>query len=482
MAVIPLGATALQPHAVIVGGGIAGLAAAYELEQRRVPFLLFEARQRAGGVVFSESVDGGYHVDAGPDSLLTQKPEGVALCHELGLADRLIPTLPPRTAYIQRDHQLIALPAGSVLGIPTRLLPFAASKLFSWRGKVRMAGEIFVPPARTSDDESVGAFMRRRFGTEATTYLAEPLLAGIHAGDVERLSLGALFPRLRDAEQSCGSVLRSLRRRSRARGLEDTPSGRASSEAAFRSLPGGLGELVDALVRSLPHDRLRLGAAVARIERAGGRFHVETESGIGVTTSAVVLASPAFVTAGLVRGISPRLCSLCGQIPYASTATVVFAFVREAVGHPLAGTGFVVPKVERTGILAASWLSSKWAHRAPPGHVLVRAFIGGARDPQALDCSDEELTERALAALRPLLVIRDAPLWARVYRWPRANAQHEVGHHARLAEIEAELAQHPGLYVTGSAYRGVGIPDCVADGRATARQVTAWLSRPEVQP
>lgn len=469
------------PSVIVIGGGIAGLATAYELHLRGVPFALLEAGPRAGGVILSEEVGDGFVVDAGPDSLLAQKPEGLALCRELGIEDRLISTLPPRTAFVQRAGRLVALPAGAVLGIPTNLSAFAASQLFSWPGKLRMAAEVFVPRRPDGADESVGAFMRRRFGAEATTYLAEPLLAGIHAGDVDRLSLPALFPRLAAAETTDGSVIRSFRR-ARAARAQQNPNAQPrpashDDESAFRSFPGGLSELVAAVTRTLPARSLHLATPATRLLRDDTRFRVGTAGAGSFAALAVVLATPAFVTARLVRDLTPRLERLCAEIPYASTATVALAFPREAVAHPLIGTGFVVPKVEGSGILAASWLSSKWAHRAPEGRVLMRAFIGGARDPDALECPDEELVARAVNALRPLLGLRGDPLWTRLYRWPRANAQHEVGHQARIADIERALGDHPGLFVTGSAYRGVGIPDCVADGRATGRQVATWLAR-----
>jgi oxygen-dependent protoporphyrinogen oxidase len=203
---------------------------------------------------------------------------------------------------------------------------------------------------------------------------------------------------------------------------------------------------------------------------------VATATGELIQARAVVLATPAFVTSRLLRDSVPTLADLCDGIPYASAATVAMAFPREAVHHPLNGSGFVVPRVERTGILAAAWLSSKWAHRAPAGTVLLRAFLGGARDPEALERSDRELVTTAVEALRPLLGITGSPLLTRVYRWSRANAQHDVGHLARMDAIDRVLDGHPGLFVTGSGYRGVGIPDCVADGRATATAAAAWLA------
>lgn len=449
---------------VIVGGGIAGLAAAWELSSSGVSFVVLERAPRAGGVILSEEIDG-FTIDGGPDALLIQKPDGIALCQEIGLGDRLVPTRPPRLAYIQRGGRLHALPAASVLGIPTRVGPFVRTPLFSWAGKMRMGAEWFVPPRSDDSDESIGAFMTRRFGREAVTYLAEPLLAGIHAGDVDRLSMQALFPRFVAAERTHGSLLRAFRRRQ---------GGAVSVDGAFKSLPGGLSEMVRALVRALGEPQVRTATTVTAVT-GRGPFQVRTSDGEAIDARAVVLATPAYITSALTRGRDEELGRLSGEIAYASAATVALAFRRDAVEHPLNGSGFVVPRVEHTGILAASWLSSKWPHRAPADRVLLRTFVGGARDPRALERSDAELVALSLEAIGPLLGLRGEPLFSRIYRWERANAQHEVGHLVRIAAIDRALARHPGLFVTGSGFRGVGIPDCVADGRATARQVVTWL-------
>jgi protoporphyrinogen/coproporphyrinogen III oxidase len=456
---------------VIVGGGIAGLAAAYELHRQRVSFTLLESSNRAGGVVLSEQVDG-FTIDAGPDSLLVQKPDGIKLCEELGLGDRLVATKQPRLAYVQRTGRLHPLPAASVLGIPTRFGPFIRTRLFSWPGKIRMGAELFVPRRNDNQDESIGAFMTRRFGREATEYLAEPLLAGIHAGDVDRLSLRALFPRFCELERTSGSLLKGFRRQ------PQPPRAAAGHDGngPFRSLAGGLSELTCALTAALPAEAIRLRTLVGGVVSEADGYRVETASGESLTARAVVLATPAFATARIIHSLDDALGSLCDEIPYSSTATIALAFPRAAVAHPLNGSGFVVPRVERTGILAASWLSSKWPHRAPVDHVLMRAFVGGARDSRALERSNAELVALALRALRPLLGIAGDPMLTRVYRWERADAQHEVGHLARMERIDQRLAGHPGLFVTGSGFRGVGIPDCVADGRATARQAADFLT------
>jgi oxygen-dependent protoporphyrinogen oxidase len=330
------------------------------------------------------------------------------------------------------------------------------------------------PPKTPRDDESIGDFMRRHFGDEATEFLAEPLLAGIHAGDVDRLSIAALFPRFVEAERTDGSLLRAFRRQQTA----------PSPDGAFRSLPGGLSELITALVDALPAGAISLRTAAERIVAlppaetgAAPRLAVVTASGEQIDASAVIVTVPAYAASRLLREIDADVAALCAGINYASTATVAMAFPREMIAHPLNGSGFVVPRAEQTGILAASWLSSKWAHRAPEGKALLRVFVGGGRDPHALERTDQELATHALAAIRPLLGIRRGdPLFTRIYRWERASAQHEVGHLARIRRIDELLERRPRLFITGSGFRGVGIPDCVADARATAARAAAHLT------
>ena len=447
--------------AVVVGGGIAGLAAAYELRQRGLGVQLLEAAPRPGGVIVTERVDG-WVIDGGPDALLVHKPAAVDLCRELGLGDRLVPTLLPRTAYVLREGRLCPLAEGSFLGFPVSFTALAASPLFSWAGKLRMACEIGIPRGG-GDDESIAAFVRRRFGGEAADYLADPLLAGIHAGDAERLSIGALFPQLRDAERRAGSVLRSLR------ALRVRPSPRG----AFVSLPGGIGELVDALAAALGPEIVRLSTRVTGVRRLDV-FTIETESGTLAARTAIV-AVPAWAAAGLLRGMDGPLARSCEAMPYASTATVALGYRRAQIRHPLNGSGFVVPRVEGSPLLAATWVTSKWPGRAPDGCVLLRGFLGGGGDPGRLEQSDEELVATARDALTEILDIAGDPLLVRLFRFPRQSPQYEIGHLRRVAAIEERLASIPGLFLTGSGFRAIGIPDCIADGRAVAGRAADHL-------
>jgi oxygen-dependent protoporphyrinogen oxidase len=446
----------------VVGGGISGLAAAYELQRRGLSVRVLEAAPRAGGVITTERFDQ-WVIDGGPDSILVQKPAAVALCRELGIADRLVSTLTPRTAYILRERRLHRIAEGSFLGFPLDVKSLARSSVFTLGGRLRMACEAFVPRRGGDEDESVGAFVRRRFGEEAVDYLAEPLLAGIHAGDVERLSTRALFPRLLEAERQSGSVIRAFR----------AMRARPSPQGAFVSLPGGTGELVEALVTALAPATVSVSTRVSDLHRHA-HYQIETSAG-PVHARTVVLAVPAYVAASLLRVFDTTTAALAEAIPYASTATVALGYRREQVAHPMEGSGFVVPRVERSPLLAATWVTSKWPQRAPDGHVLMRGFLGGGRDPRRLDATDDALIELVVGELRELMGITGAPLFTRLFRWTKQSPQYEVGHLQRVATIDRQLASIPGLFVTGSGFRAIGIPDCIADGRETAGRAAAFL-------
>jgi protoporphyrinogen/coproporphyrinogen III oxidase len=458
---------------LVIGGGIAGLAAAYEVVRRGKRPLVLEAGPRPGGVILTERVDD-FTIDAGPDSLLAQKAGAVELCRELHLGDRLQTTLEPRKAYVLRAGRLHPLPEASVMGIPTRFLPLVTTGLFSPVGKARMALDLLLPRSRRNGDESIAAFMRRRFGEEAVRYLAQPLLAGIHSGDVERLSMRALFPRLVDAEARYRSLILAFR------AMKAGPS----KDGIFRSLPGGIGELLDTVVAALPAGTVRTGAKVRALARhEAGHYEARLGDGAGVSAPRVIVAAPAYAAAEFLASLDPALAARCAEVPYASSVTVALAYRREQIAHPLEGSGFVVPASERqVRLMAGSFVSSKWPGRAPEGYALLRAFIGGARNPELLARDDEDLVALAHEDFAALLGITGTPHFTRLYRWERANAQHEVGHLARLAEIERRLEAWPGLFLTGSAYRGTGITDCVADGRRVGAEAAAESPAPASRP
>jgi oxygen-dependent protoporphyrinogen oxidase len=446
----------------IIGGGITGLAAAYELAVRGVPFQLFEASQRLGGIIRTEHVEG-FTIEAGPDSILAQKPAAIALCEALDLRSRLITTNTPRTAFVLKDGRLHALPSPSVLGIPTTWKGLVTYDLLSPRARARLAVEPLVRRRRAADDESVAAFFRRRFGETTVATIAEPLLGGIHAGDIDALSIRSLFPRFTEAETQHGSVLRAFRRHQVSGGI-----------GLFRSLIGGMEELVSTLEHRLPSDFVHKNAAVDAIAPDGGAWRIATRDGTTLVRS-LILACPARVAATLIRPLDARAADLCHNVPYVSTVSVAIGWPRTAIAHALNGSGFVVARDRNAPrITACTWVSSKWSNRAPAGTALLRAFVGGSHDPAAVDLTDDALVALAAKELGPILGINGHPILSRVYKWRQAGAQHNVGQIARVSEIEQRLAPHRGLFVAGSGFRSVGIPDCIADGRAAA--VAAWTT------
>lgn len=459
-------------HAIVVGGGIAGLATAYYLGKRPdVQVTLLEAGRRLGGKVVTDRPDG-YVIDGGPDSFLTQKPWAVELCRELDLGHRLIGTNEARRrVYVLWKRRLHVLPDGVLLIIPTRFTPFALSTLISPLGKLRMGLDLFIPPRREASDESVAAFVRRRLGSEALDKIAEPLMGGIHVSDPERQSLQASFPRFIDLERKHGSLIRGM---VAARRRRPAPSA-AKPLPTFMTLRGGVGELAETLAGRLGPARVITGRRAVGLERDGASpYRLRLDDGAELAADAVVLAAPAYESARLLAGLEPEVSAGLDRIRYVSTATVSFGYDAATLGHALNGFGFVVPSKEDRAITGCTWTSTKYEDRAPAGRALVRCFLGGAVHEARALVGDEEMAAAARGELRALMGITAEPLVTRIYRWPNANPQYDLGHLDRVTEMEARLAATaPGVHLTGSAYRGVGIPDCVHNAALTAERVAA---------
>jgi protoporphyrinogen/coproporphyrinogen III oxidase len=452
----------------IVGGGITGLTAAHALAKRGVAFVLLEAAARFGGVIRTERA-AGFLLEGGPDSLLAQKPAGIALCQELGLGERLVPTnAAARSVFVLHGGRLHPLPEGMMLAVPTRLLPLARSGLFSWRGKLRMGLDLVIPARRSTEDESIASFLRRRFGQECVDRLGEPLLAGIHAGDPEHLSIRATFPRFVDLEREHGSLIRGL--------LARTPGRGGGSSTGFVSLAGGMEDLVTGLVSALPAECLRVARPVRWVHRSGPWLTAVLATGPALRARAVILAAPAPKAAAMLEPLAPSAAGFLANVPFASTATILLGYRRVDVNHGLDGYGFVVPRAAGLRSSAVTFVSTKLPGRAPEGHVLLRVFVGGVRDPRALDLDDEALVAAVTQELRPLLGICGEPVVRRVFRWPSATPQLEVGHLERWAGVERELESVPGLFLAGAGLRGTGIPDCISDGIRAAEAALAFIA------
>lgn len=476
--------------AVVVGGGIAGLAAAYELSKNTHSLLLFESRDRLGGNICTERVDG-FLIDAGPDSFVRTKPDATELCRELGLEGQLI-TTQARSVFIAHQGQLVPMPAGMALAVPTRLGPILGTPLLSLGGKLRLFSDLWRRSSPESEDETIGDFVARHFGAEAAERLAGPLLSGIYAGDVTALSIQATFPQLVQLERQHKSLIFGLFAAQRARDegtpQEALPSSRLGqffsllrwlrrssghAPSPFYSLKDGMQSLVDALAARLPDGVVRVGVPVTGLDRKsdGRRWTLWLGDGSSVTTDHIVLAAPAHVAARLVP--DSTLAELLSGIVYLSTATVFVGLSRAEIRHPLEGVGFMVPHGQGR-LLAGTWVSSKWAGRAGEGTALVRGFIGGAREADLVDrSSDEALVALTLEELNRWMGPLGTPRLTRVWRFPCSNPQPLVGHLSRMQRIRARLQALDGLYLAGAAYEGVGIPDCVRQGRNAARTVVA---------
>ena len=458
---------------VVVGGGITGLVAARDLAAAGVPVTLVEAGGRLGGKILTERIDG-FLVEAGPDSFLTTRPAAVELCRELGLGNRLIGTREPRAVFIRHRERLVPLPEGLALVLPTRLRPFLTTPLFSPLEKLRMGLDLLLPRGALDGDESVGAFLRRRLGNALVERLAGPLLGGIYGTDVDQLSLLAVMPQLRAAERAHRSLLLAGRAGPGApRGANGPPAG-----SLFQSLAGGMGELVDALRAAL--ERGSQPARRADLDRGRGagagrrRAPRPPLRRIDREADAVVLAVPAPAAARLLEARVPAAAGVLRTVPFGSSVAVTLGCPEDALPRPLRGHGFLVPPGEGLAISACTWSSAKWPGRAPEGFVLLRASLR-APDAALLAATDETLVAMARADLARSMGLRGDPAIAHVARWPHATPRYMIGHLDRVRAARDALAATPGIVLAGASYGGVGLPDCVAQGRAAAAQVLGWL-------
>jgi len=442
----------------IVGGGITGLAAAHRLGQRLGPgrCVVFEASSDPGGKIRTHRLDG-LLIEEGPDAFLAAKPAAAELCRALGLGYRLIATDPAaRDAWVRHGDRLAPLPRGLSGLVPSQLGPLVGHRALSLGGRVRAALELCVPRGR-AEEESVEGFVRRRFGGEVWTRIAEPLLAGISAGDGRAMSLPVMFPRLAEMERRHGGVLRaSLGARRDA----------AIAPAGFLTLRGGLGELVEALVTQIGEDAIHTDAPVASLRPSAGRWRLETARGT-FDADEILLAIPAWAATPLLAPHDPTLAGHLAAIPFSSSVLVTLAWERSRVAKPLAGSGWLVPAAEGGSAIAVSVASNKFAGRAPADTVLLRVFLGRGGET-LLERDDAALIADAIAEAAPRLGLGGDPSLARVTRWPRGLPLYTLGHAARVAAIEERVARIPGLALAGASYRGLGIPDCIADGFAAA--------------
>lgn len=451
----------------IIGGGITGLSAAYELSLAGCETVLIEEQPALGGVIQTEVVEGCV-LEGGPDSFLSAKPAGEELAQELGLGDDLISSLDEqRVTWVVRGGKLVPLPDGLIMMVPTRVLPMALSPLLGWRTKLRMGLEILRRPGGLTGDRSVAEFIEDHYGREAVDYLAEPLLAGVYGGSADRLSVESVLARFVELERRYGSLTRGVlaaRRTARSQGSSPAP--------LFRTLRRGLAQLTAELEKRIRPACRIVHARAGRVTRDGGTYRIHLGED-ALEAEQVIFACPAWQAGALLREVDARLAERLEGIPYTSSVTLALGYRREDCGPIPRGFGFLVPAKERGLLVACTFVGAKFPYRVPETHVVLRCFLGGAGGESVLDQSDEELIRGVRAELKTLLGWDAEPRFARLRRWRRAMAQYEVGHAARVAEIRALAAEHPGLHLAGNAYEGIGVPDCIRTGRAAGRAAAA---------
>lgn len=482
--------------ACVIGGGIAGLTAAYRLikESQRlgIPLdvKLLEGTDRVGGTVSTQEYDGAI-IENGPDSFITTKPAGLELVRELGLGKNLIETNKSfRRAFVAFNKKLRPIPEGFFMLAPSQILPMLESSLFSHHAKAQILMEPFVPVKENNDDESLANFVRRRFGKEVLDRIAQPMMAGVYTADPEKLSLRSTMPQFLDYERKYGSVIVGLQEEAKAKSKVAANDGGARY-SMFVSLDRGMQLLTDTLAGAVNRDNIRTNTKVTKISRNEDEWVVETSNEV-FNADSVIIATPSYTAAELLKDFAPQLASELNRVEYASSVVLNMVFRETDFAKPLEGFGFVVPVIEKRNIIACSYSSIKFANRAPNGCVTLRVFLGGALRGELATLSASECLLLALKDLNHYLGLDADPIWYSMSRWKQSMPQYDVGHH-KITERVTELCNSVGsggdhsadsgnagnrgasLFLAGNAYSGVGLPDCIRTGNAAALSAIAAM-------
>jgi oxygen-dependent protoporphyrinogen oxidase len=471
-----------MPKVIIIGGGIAGLAAAVHLKSgakaygKTMDVLLLEKNNRVGGKILTEKIDG-YLVEGGPDSFLPEKVWSVNLAKHLGLEPELLPSNDEfKGTFIYSGKKLHSLPEGVMLMVPTSFWPMAKSSLITWPGKLRMGMEVFVPKRRSRDDESLASFVTRRLGRECLEKIAEPLVAGIHTSNPDNMSVLATFPRFVQMEQKSGSLIRgmtaSMKTRTHATHNGPPPKTGATKLTFVMSFKSGMDTLSQACVDHIGRDSIRLSATVKAVEPRGKGYAVVLDTGETLEADHVMIASAAYEAADMVKGFDANLAEQMNRIEWSSSGTVTVAFRKEDVKVPLKGFGFIVPRVEGRRVNAATYSSIKWSFRAPDDMVQIRVFVGGGHHEELVrDLDDADMTRMVLEELDTIVGIKANARFSKVYRWHKGMPKYTVGHLDRIAILDRVLSKHGGLHLIGCSYKGIGIGDCVHEAQTAAEKI-----------
>lgn len=472
-----LWSTARRQRLAVIGGGISGLAAAFQLfnetkgMQTPPEILVFEGSPRLGGCISTYNLDDTI-LELGPDSFITEKPAALELCEKLGIMDRLVATdKEHRRTFVAYNNALQPLPEGFMMMAPTQLWPMLNSPLFSWEAKMRMMREPFVRPAPDDADESLTQFVERRLGKEVLEKVVQPLVGGIYTANPDRLSVKAALPRMVQLEKKHGSLIKGLAATHKARNESGARYG------MFVTLDDGINVLVNSLVAALPQNSVRTHSMVSKVRQRERSWELEFFDGKRLPVDGVVIATSSFHAADMLADLDTELSQTLGMIEYASSAVLNLIYRRSDIPHPMDGFGFVVPRTEKRTILACSFSSVKWPGRAPPDKAMLRVFVGGALQPDIYELNDEQIECLMWEDLHTYLGIRALPLLSVISRFPRSMPQYNVGHTTKVNKIESLVAKYPGLALAGNAYHGVGIPDCITSGESAAAAVLQALTK-----
>jgi protoporphyrinogen/coproporphyrinogen III oxidase len=470
----------------IIGGGVSGLSAAYALQKQlnkaaELDYVLFEAGPRFGGVIRTERVND-FLIEAGPDSFLTEKPWAAELCRELGLGDQLIASNDAeRRTYILLGGQLVPLPDGLMFMVPTDLAATFVSPLFSWRTKLRMIREWFYRASPDFSESTVAEFVERHYGREMVDRVADPMLAGIYGGGADELSASSVLARFVEIEARQGSLGRAmvagrkLHSLSAKQGPFGQPRAAVPTRSLFTSLKGGMQTMTDAMLAQIPEPNRRVNTLVGAVTPESGKWLV-AGSGRTEEFDAVIIATPAYTAAELLRNDVPQLSSEIEQISYSSSVTVALAYDEKTRASLLPGFGFLVPRTEGKRIMACTFVHNKFPNRAPDDVALIRCFLGGTRDEEILQSPDAEITATVRREVEEILGVTAEPMFVKIYKWSKAMAQYHLGHKARVERIRKIISSSPGLALAGNAYSGIGVPDCVRSGSEAATKVLVDLA------
>ena len=463
---------------IIIGGGIAGLTSAFYLQKAiqehnlPIEIQLIEASHRLGGKMQTVIRDG-YTIERGPDSFLARKTSITRLAREVGMEDQLVHNSTGKS-FVLVNEKLHSMPGGSIMGIPTEVGPFLTTGLFSIPGKLRAEADFILPRSESGKDQSLGEFFRRRLGDEVVENLIEPLLSGIYAGDIDQLSLMSTFPQFYEVEQKYRSLIIGMKKSAPTQPKK--PENNEKVKGAFLTFKTGLQSFAEAIEAKLDKRSILKGHRVDKVTKVGNKYEVYLNNGETLVADSIIAATPHKITQAMFAEYS--FFDPLKSVPSTSVATVALAFPKEAVKNDIDGTGFVVSRNSDYSITACTWTHKKWAHSTPEGKVLLRCYVGRSGDETIVDLSDDRIIKIVLDDLKKTMDITMNPDFAIISRWKNSMPQYTVGHKQRLIDIDKQLkTELPGIFLAGSSYGGVGLPDCIDQGEAAVKDVLDYLKR-----